>query len=393
MLYGLPFTTYQAYNNYGGKSTLRLQLERRATPWRAPPRAVKVSFDRPYEQVCDPASRDWYTQHRLPRGVLARAQGLRRRLHRPTPTSSARRRSPDQHAVYFAGAHDEYCSAAMRDGARARRATPASSLFFSGANERLLEDPLRERADRCARSHHGRSTRPRRAAAGGPERHPRRAPGATRPAPNKPENALIGAMYIGDNDTHVLPADGPRRRGQRPHLALHRPGHPGPGRARPSSAPCSSAGSGTRASRTARSRPACSRGAPRPVTGALIQNNGAVHDAGHRDRRLDQVHGGERGTGREHGHQPLGTRPRPGHGRGGRARPPASSRRRRTSCSTWARRRRRRTPASRCRPRGRRPSSRPSRPTPARPPVARSRSRPRSPGRWTRRRSRRRRSP
>ena len=52
-----------------------------------------------------------------------------------------------------------------------------------------------------------------------------------------------------------------------------------------------------------------------PVTGALIQNNGAFTTPGTATVGVDEVHRRERGPGRQHGHELLGPRPGPGRGR------------------------------------------------------------------------------
>ena len=59
LLYGPGMSNFQAYNNYGGKSLYDFNSGGGATV-AGTPRAVKVSFDRPFEQ---PRSglRDWYT--------------------------------------------------------------------------------------------------------------------------------------------------------------------------------------------------------------------------------------------------------------------------------------------------------------------------------------------
>ena len=61
VLYGVPTTTYQAYNNYGGKSLYNHNSSAAPTV-SGSGRAVKVSFDRPYEQQHDGIAHDWYTR-------------------------------------------------------------------------------------------------------------------------------------------------------------------------------------------------------------------------------------------------------------------------------------------------------------------------------------------
>src|SRR5207248_6013417 len=52
LLYGVPFSTYEAYNNYGGKSLYTFNSTGAATV-SGTARAVKVSFDRPFAEVSD----------------------------------------------------------------------------------------------------------------------------------------------------------------------------------------------------------------------------------------------------------------------------------------------------------------------------------------------------
>ena len=61
VLYGVPFTTYQAYNDWGGKSIYDWNSSGANTVAGAP-RAVSVSFDRPYGQVWNPWVHDWWAR-------------------------------------------------------------------------------------------------------------------------------------------------------------------------------------------------------------------------------------------------------------------------------------------------------------------------------------------
>jgi hypothetical protein len=61
VLYGIPDTTYQAYNNFGGKSTYDHNSSGPVTVTGSG-RAAKVSFDRPYLQQHDFSANDWYTR-------------------------------------------------------------------------------------------------------------------------------------------------------------------------------------------------------------------------------------------------------------------------------------------------------------------------------------------
>ena len=131
-----------------------------------------------------------------------------------------------QHPVYFAGAHDEYWSAAMRTSLESARGA-GKSLFFSGSNDvywkiRFESSPTGA-LDRTMTVYKTTQSGPA---------DPSGIPTGTWRDPagaNKPENALIGAHVHRRQRHAVLRADGPGRRGQQPHLAVHRPGHPAAG--------------------------------------------------------------------------------------------------------------------------------------------------------------------
>ena len=111
MIYGAGLTTFQAYNNYGGKSLYDFNSTG-ANTVADTARAVKVSFDRPYEQ---PRSglRDWYT-----RDEIATVAWLERSGYDVSYISNGdleRRGSLLLNAkAYISPAHDEYVSTGMR---------------------------------------------------------------------------------------------------------------------------------------------------------------------------------------------------------------------------------------------------------------------------------------
>ena len=250
----LPFTTYQAYNNWGGKSLYDWNSSG-ANTVAGTPRAVKVSFDRPYGQVWNPGVHDWYARTDYQRRCSGSSAWATTSPTSPTPTSSARRRSPASTRCTFAGAHDEYWSAAMRDvagdGARRRRRASSSAAPTTSTGRSA------SRARRPARS-----TAPwtvYKTTQSGPA-DPSGIPTGTWRDPagaNKPENAPHRRAVHRRQRHAVLPAARlapPRARtasGATPASTPRPPGTPTIDRHRRSSA-----GSGTRASRTARSRPA-----------------------------------------------------------------------------------------------------------------------------------------
>ena len=202
VLFGLPFTTYQAYNNFGGKSLYESKSTGPDTV-AGSPRAVKVSFDRPYLQQHDSIQHDWYT-----RTDYATVAWLERSGYDVSYESvSDMERSPGRvldHRVFISGAHDEYYSATMRDcaraGARARRG-PA----LHGRERRLLEDPLRAEPGLGPAGPRARLLQDARRAA--PADPSGIATGTWRdPAgANRPENALTGGQYVGEKHFDWFP--------------------------------------------------------------------------------------------------------------------------------------------------------------------------------------------
>jgi hypothetical protein len=193
VLFGVPFSTYQAYNDYGGKS---LYDDKSSGPntVAGTPRAVKVSFDRPYSQPHQSLQHDWYT-----RADFATVSWLERAGYDVTYTSGSRlERNGERlldHRVFISGTHDEYWSAAMRTAAEQAR-DRGVDLFWTGANEvywkiRFEPSPVSGRQDRVEVSY--KSTQ-----SGGAD--PSGIPTGTWRDPagaNRPENALLGGQYIG----------------------------------------------------------------------------------------------------------------------------------------------------------------------------------------------------
>ena len=133
VLYGVPDTTYQAYNNYGGKSlydhnSTGVDDGRAAAP--AP-------------------SRSRSTARTSSSTTSSRTTGTRAPTTRPSPGSSASGYDVSYNAVsdlersgatvrdhraFISGAHDEYYSAAMRTALEQAR-DAGTDLFFTGSNE------------------------------------------------------------------------------------------------------------------------------------------------------------------------------------------------------------------------------------------------------------------
>ena len=200
LLYGAAFTDYQAYNNYGGRSLYDFNSTG-GTTVSGTARAVKVSFDRPFEQVRS-GLRDWY-----PRIDSPLVNWLEKSGYDVTYQSNTdMERTPGRvltHRAYLSPAHDEYYSAGMRTALEQARGAGVH-LFFTGSNGsywkvRFEADPASGSQDRvmvCYKSTQSGGADP----SGIPTGTWRDPAGA-----NNPENALIGMMYVGDNDNGFFP--------------------------------------------------------------------------------------------------------------------------------------------------------------------------------------------
>jgi hypothetical protein len=201
LVYGVPFSTYNAYNNWGGKSLYDFSSSGASTV-SGGPRAVKVSFDRPFAQARDTSGfMDWYTLT-----DFATVSWLERSGYDVDYVSSVDLvtdgASLSNHSAFMLGAHDEYYSAAMRSALEQARAAGVS-LFNAGANSvywkvRFENGPggAANRIEVCYKT-----------SAGGPV-DPSGVPTTTwrDPAgPNDPENALLGGMYTGDQAATYFP--------------------------------------------------------------------------------------------------------------------------------------------------------------------------------------------
>jgi hypothetical protein len=200
LLYGSSVTTYQAYNNYGGRSLYDFNSTGSNTV-AGTPRAVKVSFDRPYTQVRT-GQRDWYTKIDYPWVYWLEQAGYDLAYAANTDLERNGARVRD-HRAYFSPSHDEYYSAAMRTALEEAR-DAGVGLFFGGSNEiywkiRFEDSPVSGARDRVEVGY--KSTQ-----SGGPDPSGIHTGTWRDPAgANKPENGLTGVMYVGDNDTGYFP--------------------------------------------------------------------------------------------------------------------------------------------------------------------------------------------
>ena len=199
VVFGVGFANFEAYNNYGGKSLYDFNSSGNPTV-SGTARAVKVSYDRPFEQ---PRSglRDWYTRTEIATVYWLEQQGYDTSYIANTDLGT----TPSLLTgvkTYVSPAHDEYVSAGMRSAMTSAR-DAGVGLFFSGGNEvywkiRFENGPNggASRIQVCYKSTQSGGADP----SGIPTGTWRDVNGA-----NQPENGLTGQMYIGDNDNVYFP--------------------------------------------------------------------------------------------------------------------------------------------------------------------------------------------
>jgi Domain of unknown function (DUF4082)/Bacterial Ig-like domain len=202
LLYGIPFSTYQAYNNYGGKSFYGYNSSGPNTV-AGSPQAVKVSFDRPFEQARTSSTtdfHDWYTRTDYAAVYWLERSGYDVSYQSNTDMELSGTRVKN-HQAYVLGAHDEYYSAAMRTALESAR-DAGVDLFVPGANAvywkiRYENGPNggQNRVEVCYKTSATGVQDP-----SGPTGTWRDPAGV-----NKPENALLGVMYVGDNSSAFFP--------------------------------------------------------------------------------------------------------------------------------------------------------------------------------------------
>ncbi|MGH3441986.1 MAG: Ig-like domain-containing protein [Nitriliruptorales bacterium] len=200
VLYGVAFTDFQAYNNYGGKS-LYDSSSTGGTTISGAQRAVEVSFDRPFEQPRS-GRRDWYVRIDYPLVYWLEREGYDVSYQSNTDLEAAGA-LVSAHDAYISPAHDEYYSAGMRNALEQARDS-GTNLFFTGSNEiywkvRFTDSPISGGNDRVMVCY--KTTQ-----SGGPDPSGIHTGTWRDPAgANDPENALTGVMYVGDNDFTFFP--------------------------------------------------------------------------------------------------------------------------------------------------------------------------------------------
>ena len=223
LLFGVSTATYQAYNNYGGRSLYDFSSTGSNTV-AGTPRAVKVSYDRPYAQTYT-SDHNWIGQHDVAGIGFIERNGY----DTSYVASEDLHANPAQvanHKSFVSPTHDEYWSLEMRNGVTAAR-NAGTGLFWIGSNQvywktRLESSPFSGAASRvvvCYKTTASGATDP--VSPTGTWRDPAGA--------NAPENGLLGQMYIGDNDQEVFrlgvsAAEGKNRVWRHTDLASMAPG-------------------------------------------------------------------------------------------------------------------------------------------------------------------------
>ena len=268
LLYKLPTATYQAYNNFNGHSLYTFNSSGFETITGVG-RAVKVSFDRPYANVYN--AENWFLKADFPMVEWLEREGYEVDYTESTSINEDPGQLLNHNTLVLSG-HDEYWSEAEMDGYKAARDAGVNIASFSGntaywkvryedggrtlvcyksiegtnvvEGERLPDgtkgvndwgpDGIKGTADDAVGADGIAGTsddNPQYSTTtwrdnGAPPGNPN-APPEGRVGPDDPENSLLGAMYVGDNDNWSLPPDGSgdERNGRirrRPDLAQHR---------------------------------------------------------------------------------------------------------------------------------------------------------------------------
>ena len=179
LLYGLPFTTYEAYNGYGGKSLYPFNSTG-ANTVAGNPEAVKVSFDRPFDYARIGGTHDWYTRSDYPLVYWLERSGYDVVVPVRTRTWSCNGARVKNHRAYMLGRARRVLLGGdahrARAGARRRRlasSTPARTRSTGRSASRTGPVGGQNRVLVCYKT---TADRRRRTRAGS-----RPAPGATRP--------------------------------------------------------------------------------------------------------------------------------------------------------------------------------------------------------------------
>lgn len=198
LLVQIPVTTYQAHNPYGGKSTLDASSGSCSVAESGNPRAVAVSFDRPYAQALD--GPDGFLQNDVFWVQWLEAQGYG--VSYATSLDVHAWGAPDAengllgHRAFLSIGHDAYWSQEMWTAVTAARDAGVSLGFFSASTARWrirLEPSTRGDADRVLVVYKTVETG---------RIDPTGVPTSAWRDPTQyglPENQLVGSYYTGGN--------------------------------------------------------------------------------------------------------------------------------------------------------------------------------------------------
>jgi hypothetical protein len=204
ILYQQSVSTFQAYNNYGGKSTYSSASGFCHTVAQAP-RAVRVSLNRPYAQPkTDP---NFFYRAEYPMVRWLEQQGYDVTYSTTQDTHQAGKPGATNtlldHEIFLSVGHDEYWSQEMRDAITAARDAGVHLGFFTANTGywrvRFEPDPLTNEPDSVMVVYKTTESGP--VDSSGFHTGTWRDPAGA----NDPENALLGVMYIGDNDLFYFP--------------------------------------------------------------------------------------------------------------------------------------------------------------------------------------------
>ena len=215
LLFQTSDTTWQAYNNYGGNSLYE------GGPGTNPPRAYKVSYNRPFATRGVAAGQDFVFNAEYPMVRFLEANGYDVSYFTGVDTD---RHGPMilEHKIFLSVGHDEYWSGPQRANVEAARAAGVNLAFFSG-NEIYWKTRWETAIDGSGTSHrtlvsyketHANAKIDPAGASmwTGTWRDPRFSPpgdGA------RPENALTGQLFMvndGDTTTITVPAENGKTR-------------------------------------------------------------------------------------------------------------------------------------------------------------------------------------
>jgi hypothetical protein len=204
ILYQMSVTTFQAYNQYGGKSVYS-HISSICPTVADAPRAVKVSLNRPYYQPQFIPNMYFRAEYPMVRWLEAQGYDVTYSTSLDTHRSGKPGAHNEllDHKLFLDVGHDEYWSQEMHDAIEQARDAGVNIGFFTSNTSywriRFEPDPLTGEPDSVMVTYKTTESGP-------PD--PSGIPTGTWRDPqgaNAPENSLIGMIYIGDNDEMFFP--------------------------------------------------------------------------------------------------------------------------------------------------------------------------------------------